>query len=165
MTLDEIRRTIADSTAATWHTLSSDAPTYIGRFVDYGPDRRQEYIQHDLRAVYQRDLDIGLAWGMTADPHHETTEPHWTAGRLQPATARSHVVEVLYRGQPADREVYASVDNGHGVVPWPQVVADGALQVTRWQVSLVELLRELGVSVGAGSVESYMRRLDFTVAG
>lgn len=164
MTLDEIRSVVANSGAAAWHLLGGDAPMYIGRFVERVEERWQEFVQHDGRAVLRRDIDIGLVWGMTADPYNEDLEPHWTVGHLQPATVHSHIVEVLYRGQPVDREVYASVDNGHGVVPWPESVEDG-LQVTRWQVSLVELLDELGVSVGVGSVESYMRRLGFTVVG
>jgi hypothetical protein len=163
MNLEEIRAAIADSTPVHWQILSGDAPTYIGRYVDRG-SRGHEFVEHDQRAVYVADVDIGLAWGMTADPHNETVEPHWTRGRVQPSAAHAHVVEVLYHGQPVDREVYASVDNGHGIVPWPTPIgSDGALEVSAWQLALVELLRDLGTSVGVGSVQDYMRRFEITV--
>ncbi|MGO9883803.1 MAG: hypothetical protein ACLPV4_12405, partial [Solirubrobacteraceae bacterium] len=61
----------------------------------------------------------------------------------------------------------------HGVVPWPRdrftqatdvaAVRREALEVSRWQRDLVVLLRDLGVAVGAGSVEEYMGRCGITV--
>jgi len=38
------------------------------------------------------------------------------------------------------------------------------LEVSTWQRDLVVLLRDLGVCVGAGSVEDYMQRCGITVA-
>jgi hypothetical protein len=175
MNLDEIRSIVEGSDAAAWHVLSGDAPTYLGQFVEHASDDEhwQELFQHERRAVLRRDIDVGLAWGMTADPHHEgESEPYWTEAFL-PRKVYVHVVEVLYRGQPVDREVYAVVDNAHGVVPWPQPryardadIASGAmpeaLEVDRWQFNLVRLLGELGVALG-GSVENYMSRCGITV--
>ena len=166
MTLDEIRKVVAGSGREAWQILKGDAPTYIGRFVERHSDgeRWREFLQHDQRAVLRRDVDIGLVWGMTADPHNEAVEPHWTEA-FRPREAYPDVVEVLYRGQPVDREVYAMVDNAHGLVPWPSATPTEpeALWVTRWQFNLVELLDELGASVGVGSVEEYMGRCGITV--
>jgi hypothetical protein len=136
MTLDEIRALVAGTTAPDWHALSADT-------------------DGALRAVLRRDLDVALAWGMDGG---EPVEPHWSQ-TLNPSQVYPHTVEVRYRGQPVDRETYGVVDNGHGLVPWPT-----GETVTGWQVALVELLDELGASVGVGSVEEYLRRCGITVA-
>jgi hypothetical protein len=182
MTLDEIRSIVANSGKAAWHVLSGDAPTYLGQFVEHASDDEhwQEFFQHERRAVLRRDIDVGLVWGMAAHPlvegESEPYEPPWTEAFL-PGARKTYVnvVEVLYRGQPVDRELYSVVDNAHGLVPYPEPryapdadLASGAepeaLEVNRWQFNLAELLGELGVSVGVGSVEDYMRRCGITVA-
>jgi hypothetical protein len=175
MTLDEIRSIVADTTAAHWHVLSGDAPTYLNRFGEIrGADEHWlQHSEHDARAVLRRDLDVGLAWGMEdRSSGGESLEPDWTSTTLA-RRATASVVDVLYRGQPVDREVYAVIDNGHGLVPWPRArfagdaaladVKPEALEVSSWQRDLVMLLRDLGVAVGAGSVEDYMRRCGITV--
>lgn len=176
MTLDEIRSIVADTTATHWHVLSGDAPTYLNRFGEVrAADAHWLHSEHKGRAVLRRDLDVGLAWGMedrsSAD---KAVDPDWTSTTLA-RRATASVVEVLYRGQPVDRELYAVIDNAHGLVPWPRArVAEGgavadvecdALEVSRWQRDLVVLLRDLGVAVGAGSVEDYMRRCGISVVG
>ena len=177
MTLDEIRSIVAHTTAAHWHVLSEDAPTYLNRFGEVrGADEHWlQHAEHEARAVLRRDLDVGLAWGMEARSNGaESLEPDWTSTTLA-RRATASVVEVLLRGQPVDREVYAVIDNAHGLVPWPRArfaqgadVADAdakpeALEVSRWQRDVVVLLRDLGAAIGAGSVEDYMRRCSITV--
>jgi hypothetical protein len=172
MNLDEIRSIVADTTAAHWHVLSGDAPTYLNRFAEVrGAD--EHWLEHEARAVLRRDLDVGLAWGMEdRSSGGESLEPDWTSTTLA-RRATASVVEVLYRGQPVDREVYAVIDNAHGLVPWPRArfaqgaalvdVEPGALEVSRSQRDLVVLLRDLGAAVGVGSVDDYMRRCGITV--
>jgi hypothetical protein len=175
MTLDEIRSIVADTRAADWRVLSSDAPTYLSRFGEVcGADEHWlQHWEHEARAVLRCDLDVGLAWGMQDRSGPGTpSEPDWTSNTLA-RRATASVVEVLYRGQPVDREVYAVIDDARGVVPWPRdrltrgpdvaAVRPNALEVSRWQRDLVVLLRDLGVAVGAGSVEEYMRRCGITV--
>lgn len=172
MTLDEIRNMVVDSSAGDWKVLSADAPTYFHGFMEHRSEDEhwQELLQHDYRAVLRRDVDVGLVWGLT--PRNEgEQEPEWTKS-LQPSGVRAHVAEVLYRGQPVDRVLYASVDNAHGVVPWPGYLggsddpdAEPERCVSSRQLRLVELLKELGASVGVGSVKEYMRRCGITVAG
>ena len=112
MTLDEIRSIVANSGKAAWHVLSGDAPTYLGQFVEHASDDEhwQEFFQHERRAVLRRDIDVGLVWGMAAHPlvegESEPYEPPWTEAFL-PRRAYIHVVEVLYHGQPVDRELYS----------------------------------------------------------
>lgn len=175
MTLDEIRSIVANTTAADWRVLGRDAPTYLNRFreVRGAEEHWLQHSEHGARAVLRRDLDVGLAWGM--EDHSsagESLEPDWTSNTLA-RRATASVVEVLYRGQPVDREVYAVIDNARGLVPWPRArfaqtgepaaVRPKALEVSRWQRDLVVLLCDLGVAVGAGSVEEYMRRCGITV--
>jgi hypothetical protein len=175
MTLDEIRSIVADTTAADWRVLSDDAPTYLNRFGEVrGADEHWlQHSEHEARAVLRCDLDVGLAWGMQdRSSAGESLEPDWTSNTLA-RRATASVVEVLYRGQPVDREVYAVIDNARGVVPWPRgrfahgadvaAVRPTALEVSRWQRDLVVLLGDLGVAVGAGSVEEYMGRCGITV--
>ena len=175
MTLDEIRSIVADTTAADWRVLSGDAPAYLNRFGEVrGADEHwPQHSEHEARAVLRCDLDVGLAWGMQdRSGPGAPSEPDWTSNTLA-RRATASVVEVLYRGQPVDREVYAVIDNARGVVPWPRdrltrgadvaAVRPNALEVSRWQRDLVVLLRNLGVAVGAGSVEEYMRRCGITV--
>jgi hypothetical protein len=176
MTLDEIRSIVADTTAADWRVLSGDAPTYLNRFGEIrGADEHWlQHSEHKARAVLRRDLDVGLAWGMEDRASTgESLEPDWTSATLA-RRATASVVEVLYRGQPVDREVYAVIDDARGIVPWPRArFAQGggpaaagepeALEVSGWQRDLVVLLRDLGVAVCAGSVEDYTRRCGITV--
>ena len=176
MTLDEIRSIVADTTAADWRVLSGDAPTYLNRFGEIrGADEHWlQHSEHKARAVLRRDLDVGLAWGMEDRASTgESLEPDWTSATLA-RRATASVVEVLYRGQPVDREVYAVIDNARGIVPWPRArFAQGggpaaagepkALEVSGWQRDLVVLLRDLGVAAGAGSVDDYIRRCGITV--
>jgi uncharacterized protein YdhG (YjbR/CyaY superfamily) len=86
---------------------------------------------------------------------------------------QGHVVEVLYRGQPVEREVYASVEDARGIVPWPTPRYPGAgasdrhappvWEVTHWQLDLVLLLKELGASAGDETVESYLHQLKWNL--
>ncbi len=175
MTLDEIRSIIAATTAAHWHVLTGDARTYLNRIgeVRGANENWLQRSEHQGRAVLRRDLDVGLAWGMEdRSPAEESREPDWTSSTLA-SRATASVVEVLYRGQPVDREAFAIIDNAHGLVPWPRArfaqgaggadVEPEALEVSRWQRDVVVLLRDLGVAAGAGSVEDYMRRCGITL--
>src|ERR1035441_5768152 len=168
MTLDEIRALISASGRDDWSILSGDAPTYIGRQVERSAEgvRWQEVVGHDQRGVLKRDIDVGLAWGMTASPYDDDpAEPLW-AQSFQDKRVHPHVVEILCRGQPVHREVYAGIDNGHGVVPWPHALSGSdVLAATSWQYDLTVLVRELGGAVGVQSVEQYMDRCGITTVG
>jgi hypothetical protein len=99
-------------------------------------------------------------------------EPPWTKS-LHTPVVQGHVVEVLYRGQPVEREVYATVEDALGIVPWPTPRYPGSAasdrhappvwEVTHWQLDLVLLLKELGVPTGDETVESYLRRCAIAV--
>ena len=122
MTLEEIRELVRNTTSDDWHRLEGDAPTYIGRFIE--PESGEPpltFSSHEARAVLVRDVDVGLAWGLDADPYNEGKGEAWWAPPLaadpQPRDASPYIAEVLYRGQPVDRMEYAVIDNGHGLVP------------------------------------------------
>ena len=66
--------------------------------------------------------------------------------------------------------MYAVIDNACGLVPWPRAWypdddygATPLLRVSRWQLSLVSVLRSLGVTAGGDSVESYVQRFGFEI--
>jgi hypothetical protein len=175
MTQEEIRALVAGTVEKDWYTLSGDAPSYFNRFVDI-PAGNAHYLahaEHASRAVLRQDLDVGLAWGMR-DPSSTDgpVEELWAAS-LQPPVAQGHVVEVLYRGQPVEREVYASVEDARGIVPWPTPRYPGpeasdrhaapVWEVTSWQLDLVLLLKELGTSARDETVKSYLQRCGISV--
>ena len=175
MTQDEIRALVAGTVEKDWHTLSGDAPSYFNRFVDIpaGDAHYLAHAEHASRAVLRADLDVGLVWGMR-DPSSADgpVEARWTTS-LRPPVVQGHVVEVLYRGQPVEREVYASVEDARGIVPWPTPRYPGAgasdrrapavWEVSHWQLDLVLLLKELGASAGDETVESYLHRCGIAV--
>jgi hypothetical protein len=181
MRLDEIRNLIENSTEDDWNVLAGDAPTYVHRF-QYGSDARGEAIwgldEHHTRAVLKDDLDVGLVWGMDVG-HGDTSEPDWA----EPLSSvnkkvRAALVEVLHRGQPVDRVVYAIVDNAHGTVPWPRLhYRPGAnedptgpfeppesMTVTAWEMAVVSLADALGGSGSYGSPQDYAKRAGITVS-
>ena len=175
MTLEEIRALVAGTSGTEWHILSGDAPTYLNRFI-YVQSGNAHYLaaaEHESRAALKADLDVGLAWGLR-DPSTEDgpTATEWSRS-LRAPEVWGHVVEVLYRGQPVDRVVYAIIEDNHGLVPWPtpRYPGDAAAdphaapvwEVSHWELDLVLLLKELGVTVGTETVESYLRRCAIAV--
>jgi hypothetical protein len=175
MTQEEIRALVAGTLEKDWYTLSGDAPSYFNRFVDIpaGDAHYLAHTEHASRAVLRQDLDVGLVWGMRDPSSFDgPVEAPW-ATSLQPAVAQGHVVEVLYRGQPVEREVYASVEDARGIVPWPTPHYPGSAasdrhappvwEVTHWQLDLVLLLKELGASAGDETVEGYLHRCRIAV--
>jgi hypothetical protein len=175
MTQEEIRALVAGAVEADWYLLSGDAPSYFNRFIDIpaGDAHYLAHAEHASRAVLRADLDVGLVWGMRDPSSIDGPEaPAWTKS-LQPPSVQGHVVEVLYRGQPVEREVYASVEDAQGIVPWPTPRYPGPAasdrhaapvwEVTHWQLDLVLLLKELGVPAGNEMVESYLRRCAIAV--
>jgi hypothetical protein len=177
MRLDEIRRVIQGSTVDAWHVLSDDAPTYVHGF-EYSRDNITGVREHHSRAVLWSDVDIGLAWGMDVSHGDPPPEPDWTASFLN-RKAQLNLVEVLYRGQPVDRVVYAGIDNAAGKVPWPESrYAAGAnldlseapqppeaLEVTAWQMGLVTLIEALGGGGPYRSAADYTKACGITVLG
>ena len=171
MKLDEIRAAVASTKAADWHLLSGDgALTYVGRFFEpRSGEPALAFTSHERRAVLRSDIDVGLVWGLDADRPIDDDEQSevWWAPQLAASGKRiayAQFVEILYRGQPVDREVYALVDNSHGVMPWPATAGESkTLTVTSLHAGLVELLRELGAAVGVRPVEEYMRQCQIVV--
>jgi hypothetical protein len=175
VTHEEIRALVAGTVEKGWYTLSGDAPSYFNRFVDIpaGDALYLAHAEHASRAVLREDLDVGLVWGMRDSSSIEgPVEVSW-ATPLQRPVVQGHVVEVLYRGQPVEREVYASLEEGRGIVPWPTPRYPGSAasdrhappvwEVTHWQLDLILLLNELGVSAGDETVESYLHRCRIAV--
>jgi hypothetical protein len=127
VTHEEIRALVAGTVEKGWYTLSGDAPSYFNRFVDIpaGDALYLAHAEHASRAVLREDLDVGLVWGMRDSSSIEgPVEVSW-ATPLQRPVVQGHVVEVLYRGQPVEREVYASLEEGRGSCRGPRLVTRG----------------------------------------
>lgn len=177
MKLYDIRSEITNSSSDDWYVLPTEAPTYVHRF-QYGSDQRGDAIwgldEHYSRAVLIENVDIGLVWGMRMSDHK--LEPDWgtNAGSID-GTVSDALVEVLYRGQPVDRAVYAVVDNAHGKMPWPEAhfAPDAMVQdpvpppesytVNGWELTLVRLIDELDNGGGYGTPDEYVKRVGATV--
>jgi hypothetical protein len=165
MTLDEIRAQITASTASGWQPLSG--PVYLPTFVQvsHGENVWLEHNSHHSRAVLRDDVAIGLAWGLTVN---ESFEEDWSS-RFPDPKASSDWLEVLYNGQPVDRELIVHVD-GRCYVPMPEQVFDDVhadrpqvvgLRITQWQQHVVGIAQALG---GAGyDYGDYVRRCGFQV--
>jgi hypothetical protein len=174
MDLNEIRVIVASSTARDWHILRNLWP---GDFIEppFDPERL-ELLQHShLRAVLLRDLDVALSWALDCNPDAEGGG-RWADGlpaRPGSAAAWPYGVDVLYRGHPVEREIYALVYEAHGVVPWPtprypagEMSAEAepeAWEVTRWQRDLVVLLDSLIRPAREQSVDDYIGRCGISV--
>lgn len=167
MTLDEIRARIAVTTAADWHLLGGNVPVYLDKFVQVsgGDNIWLEHDSHHSRAVLRDDLAIGLAWGLR---ENENFEEDWSSKFPDPK-ASSDWLEVLYHGQPVDRELIVHVD-GRCYVPLPEQIFDDlhadqpkviGLRVTRWQHHLVGIAQ--GLSGTTYDYDGYVQRCGFEV--
>jgi len=66
--------------------------------------------------VLKRDLDVGIAWGLTWNK--EFAEP-WTQ-HFADKSATGHYADILWRGAPVSREQYVTVDGGRYAIPLPR---------------------------------------------
>ncbi len=163
MTLDEIRAQITASAADGWHSLSG--AIYLPTFsqVTQGERVWLEHDSHHSRAVLRDDVAIGIAWGLTVN---ENFEEDWSSN-FPDSKASSSWLEVLYNGQPVDRELIVHVD-GRCYVPMPEQVFDDlsadrpkviGLRITRWQHHVVGLAQALGGTTY--DYDGYVRRCGF----
>lgn len=117
---------------------------YLDRFsqVSSGGRTWLEHDSHHSRAVLRDDVAIGLAWGLT---ENDTFEEDWTT-RFPDPKASSAWLEVLYHGQPVDRELMVHVDgrcyvprchSGSSTTSAPTGRRSSGLRVTRWQHHVV----------------------------
>lgn len=167
MTLDELRERILTTTADDWHSLDGGrVPVYLDVFTQVGSGD-QTWLEHDShhsRAVLRDDIAIGLAWGLT---ENDTFEEDWSTP-FPHRGASSAWLEVLYHGQPVDRQLIVHVD-GRCYVPMPEQVFDDihadrpevvGLRITGWQHHVVGLAQSLG---GGYDYDSYVRRCGFEI--
>jgi hypothetical protein len=180
VTRDELRDLVTASHAQQWSVISGYGPTYFDAFSEIrtgagigpGGDGTTIWLEHEAhrpRAVYLADLDVGLVRGMHPTYFTERgTHEDW-ATRFADPKVYAHVVELLYRGQPVDVDVLASVDGGRYTVPWPKACLSDSMpettptfEATRWSYELARLVYELE----GGSLIAYeqsVSRCDFTI--
>jgi hypothetical protein len=170
MTLDEVREQVSATTAADWQLLDGGVvPVYLDRFsqISSGDQTWLEHDSHHSRAVLRDDIAIGLAWGLR---ENKSFAEDWTT-RFPNPRASTAWLEVLYHGQPVDRELIVHVD-GRCYVPLPEQVFDDvradrpkvtALRISRWQYEVVGRAQELGG--GTYDYDEYVRQCGFEVIG
>jgi hypothetical protein len=104
MTLDELRELVAATTAEDWSELKP-GPVFIyagGHGTENG-EWRLFLDGHHSRAVLKRDLDVGLAWGLTWNEDYEGET--WTQ-HFPDKSATGYYADILWRGDPVSREQY-----------------------------------------------------------
>jgi hypothetical protein len=183
MTLDELLTCCAASTPADWNTITAwgarSGPSYLDRFMPVEKGRPDgdtvyelQHEQHGMRASYEPDLAISIAWGLDLSPSlspvdgPRTFNEDWATGFPDPE-ATAHFLDFFYYGTLVEREVYVNVD-ARCNLPLPRKEFDGegsdaklkALTITPWQQSFFRTLNALETTV---DYDSYLRRAGFEV--
>jgi hypothetical protein len=124
MNLREYLATVARSVRSDWtvHTCwgKGSGPSYlqeIGVWNDGGGDFKNiEVNAHGMRASYNDDLNIWIAWGYTANPDFRE---EW-ANRFPDPNASSSYVDFFFGANLVFRDLYVTVDGGRCSVPLPK---------------------------------------------
>ena len=118
MTIDELDALILGGVNNDWRRLSP--PFAWGRLLeDGGADHVQT---HDERIVLTSNVDIAIEWGLTRRSDSLAERHLWSekAGFADPATQRSLLADVLYKGELVDRFYLVYVDGGRAYFPSPR---------------------------------------------
>lgn len=181
MTRDQLRKLVMASDGPDWSVISGYAPTYFDSFSEVrkgtaiGPGGGDgttvwlEHTAHNGRAVFVEDIDIGMVWGMRPTHSSESGSYEDWSVQFPDTNVQAHVVEVLYRGQPVDVEIVASIDGGRCTVPWPKPRLSGeindpkveAWEITQWEYDLARVLHQL--TDPATDYADYVSRCGFTI--
>lgn len=163
MTLDELIRTVTDSTPDDWEVLVS-GPDYHDRFIQVSTQAgtHLEIGYHGAMCVYRNDVDLRLAFGMPMD---RDLSFGWTFP--DPQVTRD-LVDLFWRGALVYRWSVYSVDGGRAYVPQmdPSSVSTGPgfldTELAGWTASPsdVKLTRLVHVLNGGRGEEfdSYLMR-------
>lgn len=124
MTLDEFDNLCAHSSRDEWTVVpcwgARSGPSYLDQFRAGNPGDPLEHYEQSVRASYQPNLAVGLAWGLDLTPDREDGwwEP-WVE-KFSDKEASAHFIDLLYSGTLVDRRVYVSVDGGRCMLPVPR---------------------------------------------
>lgn len=136
MDLNTIRQKIIDSSREDWNKITcwgaGSGPIYHHGLTSEHSDAhgiQTEVHTHSMLAVLIDDVDISIAWGFDPD------ESLWELGRVErqfdfsdflpdfpDEKVRRMYVDIFYRGQLVDRELYVVADGGRHYVPIPRTV-------------------------------------------
>lgn len=134
MNLNTIRQTIIDSSREDWNKITcwgyGSGPIYhYGLSSEHSDDHgiQTEVRSHAVLAVLIEDVDISIAWGY--DPDESLWNLHRGGQRFDfsdflPTFPDEDVsrmyVDIFYRGQLVDRELFVVADGGRYYVPIPR---------------------------------------------
>jgi hypothetical protein len=141
---DEITRMVTASSPDDW-TVLGDGPIYLDRFtqVHSGDRHWMEADSHYYLAVYQADVNLRLAWGITLDDKlsfEGWTWPDRSITRL--------LVDALWQGALVARWAVLSVDGGRCYLPNPRRDSSSSAPTVAWtaeasEIALARLLQRL----------------------
>ena len=168
MNLRELRSVLTRSDPSEWSKVDSDGPLYRNGFVVSGlrdDGRITDVYWHHSAAVYREDIDLTIQWGMDMDPTRDRDDWHFIwQEKLISKRVSPYRVDAFWRGVLVDRYALISVDNGHGLVPFPHTSGsepDWYDAVTEREVAVARLVEGLdGVRLG---VDRWVAQLDFKV--
>lgn len=146
MTLDEILKTVCNSSPDAWETIDVQtihAWSFSQSFPE-GPTKPVSELQpktHGTRAIYKGDIDISLAWG--AEHRDEYAAPWMPGGSPYPDKSVSSIfVELRYRGEVVQYWIMIFLDGFRILIPTPDMVPgswDDEKRTARWYVSRSDL--------------------------
>ncbi len=90
-------------------------------------------------AVYQPDIDLTIAYGMSAPG--APTRPSFQWATFPDPEVSIHIADVFWRGSLVDRVDFVYVDGGRCILP----LGDGhqGLRITRYEYTIARLLDSL----------------------
>lgn len=142
MNFIELRETITHSDATEWQRVARMGPTYRDRFATWtgpGDEMGIEIEAHGSVAVYQPDIDLTIAYGMSAPG--APTHPSFQWATFPDPEVSIHIADVFWRGSLVDRVDFVYVDGGRCILP----LGDGhqGLRITSYEYTIARLLDSL----------------------
>jgi hypothetical protein len=151
MRYEEVRRLITGSSPDDWAVIDVAGNIYLDRFegVSSGGQQWLEAAGHVYLALYQPDVDLRLAWGMT-----HTTGLAFEGWNFPNRSIERFLVDGFWRDSFVTRWPVLSVDGDRCYLPYPlpAVAAGGAAaghhfvvgsRVKASEVALARLLQQL----------------------
>jgi hypothetical protein len=163
MKLQEVLNKIVTSTPADWQRVRSvnvvpcPACTRAVAVHDGGSPDNLNPKTHTQYVVLRNDVDIAMAWGMTAGDgdYHEP----WATCCPDPS-AWTGFIDIFYQGTLVHRDVYVSVDGDRCCLPLPRSPHD--LRVAPAYAQLAALISSM--RLGYSDFSTYMRRTGLKLA-
>lgn len=165
MDLQQYLDICAQSSPGDWNTITCwgarGGPSYLDQFEpgEYRDGFQLRHREHDMRASYRPDLNIGIAFGLDPDnvfpDDQRSFEEDWSKN-FSDSKWTFHYADFFYSGALVHREPFVTVDGGRCYLPVP----DHNLTVTRWEH---DFFRVLDALEKASEYDEYFRQAGFAI--